>query len=154
MAEKSLWKNREHVPVVLLRPSIIASSLEGPFPGWTDSLSAAGGLSLMTGLGLLNWLHAGGKNHFDVIPVDIVSNSIIVATANGANVAPIMEIYNSGTSVTNAIKMEDYVKYLLDALNYHEFNKRALPVHLKLIKNKLEFQLKRGFWNDLPFKGM
>ena len=58
MAEKSLWKNRAHVPVVLLRPSIIASSLESPFPGWTDSLSAAGGLTLMSGLGLINYINA------------------------------------------------------------------------------------------------
>ena len=93
----------------------------------------------MTGLGLLNWINAGGVTRFDVIPVDIVCNSIIVATANGAKIDPIMEVYNSGTSVQNFITIKDYVKYLLDALSYHEFNKRALPVNLKLIKNKLEF---------------
>jgi len=151
LAEKSLWKNRGQVPVVLLRPSIIASSLESPFPGWTDSLSAAGGLTLMSGLGLINYINAQGVNRFDVIPVDIVTNSIIVATANGANVEPMMEIYNCGTSVQNPITMEGYKVHMINALNYHEFNKRAMPVSLEFVKNKLEFKLKKGVWNDLPF---
>ena len=67
----------------LIRPAIIASSLNDPFPGWTDSLSAAGGISLLTGLGFLNYIRAEGVNTFDIIPVDIVSNQIIVATAFG-----------------------------------------------------------------------
>ena len=50
--------------------------------------------------------------------------------------------------------MKGYVVHLLKALNYHEFNKRALPVGLQLIKNRLEFKIKKGFWNDLPFEGM
>ena len=84
LAEKSLMKNRGHVTVCLVRPAIIASSLREPFPGWTDSLSAAGGISLMTGLGLINYLKARGDNKFDIIPVDIVTNQIITATAYGS----------------------------------------------------------------------
>jgi hypothetical protein len=57
--------------------------LEQPFPGWTDSLAAAGGISFLTGLGLINFIQAKGLNKFDMIPVDFVSNHIIVATAYG-----------------------------------------------------------------------
>lgn len=39
----------------------------------------------MSGLGLINYINARGVNRFDVIPVDIVTNSILVATANGAS---------------------------------------------------------------------
>jgi len=84
----------------------------------------------MAGLGLLNYVNAQGNTRFDVIPVDIVTNSIIVATANGANVEPMMEVYNCGTSVQNPITVNDYRVHMLKALNYHEFNKRALPVSL------------------------
>lgn len=68
--------------MVLLRPSIIASGLREPVPGWTDSISAAGGISLLIGLGLINYINAIGSNHFDVVPVDIVCNSIIITTAH------------------------------------------------------------------------
>ena len=81
LAEKSIMKNRGPVNVCIVRPAIIASSLKEPFPGWTESLSAAGGVTLLTGIGVLNYLRARGDNMFDVIPVDICTNHIIVATA-------------------------------------------------------------------------
>ena len=56
LAEKSLFKKKGNLQCVLFRPSIIASSAREPFPGWTDSLSAAGGLSLMCSLGLINFI--------------------------------------------------------------------------------------------------
>ena len=61
MAEKTLAKNKGDLPVVLFRPSIIASSMEQPFPGWTDSLAAAGGLTLMCGMGLIPYINAAGE---------------------------------------------------------------------------------------------
>lgn len=56
MAEKTLLKRKGDLPVVLFRPSIIACSNEQPFPGWTDSLSAAGGITLMSALGLIKYI--------------------------------------------------------------------------------------------------
>ena len=53
LSEKNLMSKRGNVNVVIWRPSIITSSFNQPFPGWTDSVSAAGGLTLLTGLGLL-----------------------------------------------------------------------------------------------------
>lgn len=83
LAEKALRKNKGNVPVSLIRPSIIASSMKEPFPGWTDSLSAAGGLSMVTGLGINHFMRAIGYNVVDAVPVDLVTNQIIVATAYG-----------------------------------------------------------------------
>jgi len=74
LAEKNILKNKGHLTVCLLRPSIIASSLREPFPGWTDSLSAAGGITMLCGMGLVNFINAAGLNRFDMIPVDIVTN--------------------------------------------------------------------------------
>ena len=82
LAEQSLYQKRGGLNVVLLRPSIIASGIREPVPGWTDSISAAGGISLLVGLGLINYINAVGYNHFDVVPVDIVCNSIIITTAH------------------------------------------------------------------------
>ena len=72
----------------MLRPSIIACAKTEPFPGWTDSISAAGGISLLVGLGLINYINAGGDNRFDLVPVDIVTNSIIIATAHVGKFKP------------------------------------------------------------------
>lgn len=82
MAERTLRKKRNpNLPVLVLRPSIIGGAIREPYPGWTDTISAAGGLSLTGGIGIVNWIHGSGDNIADLIPVDVVSNMIIVGTA-------------------------------------------------------------------------
>ena len=100
LAEKYIKKNQGDVKCVLHRPSIIASSLEQPFKGWTDSISAAGGLSMLGCLGILKYMHIPKPNPFDVIPVDIVSNGILVVTAyhGDKKITAPLTVYNSTTT--------------------------------------------------------
>jgi hypothetical protein len=82
MAERTLRKRRNpKLPVFLFRPSIIIGAMNEPIPGWTDTISAAGGLSLVGGIGIVNYIHGKKDNIADLIPVDLVSSSIIVGTA-------------------------------------------------------------------------
>ena len=81
LAEKYIKKHQGDIKFVIHRPSIIASALEQPFKGWTDSISAAGGLTALGAMGVLKYLHIPKPNPFDIIPVDIVSNGILIATA-------------------------------------------------------------------------
>lgn len=83
MGERTLRKRRNpNLPTLLIRPSIIVGSMTEPAPGWTDTISAAGGLSLIGGAGMFNICHGKSDNIADLIPVDIVSNMIIVCTAH------------------------------------------------------------------------
>lgn len=152
LAEKSLMKNRGDLRVVLLRPAIIASAVEEPLPGWTDSLSAAGGISLLTGLGLINFINAKGDNKFDMIPVDIVTNSILVATAYAISQPPKMEVYNSGTSVSNPITMLGYKDEMIRSFQFHKFNRQAFPVHVQFVKSKTEYNIKKAIYQEIPTK--
>jgi hypothetical protein len=81
MAEKQLIKNKGDLNVCILRPSIIASSYRQPTPGWTDSLAAAGGLTMLAALGIIKNMFSTGNTVFDLIPADYVTNSIIIVTA-------------------------------------------------------------------------
>ena len=57
MAEHILYQmNSKRIPISIVRPSIIGASLEEPFPGWTDSITLAGGIYLVGGLGILREL--------------------------------------------------------------------------------------------------
>lgn len=54
MAEHLLVENNtKKIPMHIIRPSIITSSLEEPVPGWIDSIGLAGGIFLLGGLGIL-----------------------------------------------------------------------------------------------------
>jgi hypothetical protein len=155
MAEKSLMKKKGNIQCVLFRPSIIASAEKEPFPGWTDSLSAAGGVTLMCSLGLINYVKVpdGGKNVFDVVPVDIVSNGIIVSTAHaGQKPDNELDIYNCGTSSLNPCTIIDYREVVAAGNKYFAFNKKVFPMNVNLITNPTELKLKIQLFNTLPLK--
>lgn len=111
MAERTLKKRRpEHLPVVILRPSIIIAAVKEPLPGWTDTLSAAGGLSLAGGTGVLEFVYSRADNIADIIPVDYVTNMIIVSTALQAN-KPGLTVVHSSTSHSNPVTWKDYMEF-------------------------------------------
>lgn len=94
--------------VVVLRPSIIIASIKEPVPGWTDTISAAGGLSMAVGSGLLNYVYGSDQNIADIIPVDFVVNGILASTALKAN-KPGLTVIHSSTSHANPVTWSDYI---------------------------------------------
>ena len=79
MAEHLLDQmNGKRIPLSIVRPSIIGASLEEPFPGWTDSITLAGGIYLVAGLGILRELPGDQNMIGDQVPVDIVANQILL----------------------------------------------------------------------------
>ena len=67
------------VPLVIIRPSIIAAAFKEPMPGWTDSLGLMGGLYTISGHGILRDLPLNPKFIGDQVPVDFVSNQLLAA---------------------------------------------------------------------------
>ena len=57
LAEKYIYQNLGDIKCVIWRPSIIGCSLSQPVPGWTDSISAAGGLTFLATAGILKNLY-------------------------------------------------------------------------------------------------
>eukprot|EP01063_Lacrimia_lanifica_P000164 TRINITY_DN1006_c0_g2_i1.p1 TRINITY_DN1006_c0_g2~~TRINITY_DN1006_c0_g2_i1.p1 ORF type:complete len:565 (+),score=259.42 TRINITY_DN1006_c0_g2_i1:114-1808(+) len=84
MSEHLLNQHRGSVPMAIVRPSIIGSSLAEPFPGWVDTLSAAGALFITAGYGTVQEVHADKSQKADIIPVDYVVKGMLLA---GAKVA-------------------------------------------------------------------
>ncbi|RLO01182.1 hypothetical protein DYB28_007283, partial [Aphanomyces astaci] len=100
MAEHMLAKHRAHVPLVLLRPTIVGASWKEPIPGWVDQLAAAGAIFLAGGMGLLTILPGDPRSIADIVPVDFVVNAILLSAFAKAKeptgAAPL--IVHSGTS--------------------------------------------------------
>lgn len=80
MAEKALTLRHGKCKVCIVRPTIIASALREPFTGWTDTLSAAGGITMLAGLGIKHIVHVQADRALDIIPVDFVINAIILGS--------------------------------------------------------------------------
>lgn len=81
MAERAVEQTAAHLPVTVLRPSIIESALEQPFPGWIEGFKMAEPIILAYGRGDLPEFPAIPDGVLDVIPVDLVVNASIAAAA-------------------------------------------------------------------------
>ncbi|CAH3872363.1 unnamed protein product [Pieris brassicae] len=79
LGEALLAEKHGHVPVIIIRPSIVIASLSEPLPGWIDNWNGATGLIGSISKGILRVLPGNEVNVLDLIPVDYVVNLIIVA---------------------------------------------------------------------------
>ena len=59
--QKNLLTKGKVIPMVVIRPSIIAASFEEPMPGWTDSTNMLGGFYTIAGHGILRDLPLNPK---------------------------------------------------------------------------------------------
>lgn len=122
MAERTLKKKRrDDLPMLLIRPAIIIGSYEEPMQGWVDTLSAAGALSLVGGSGLINYFPGDTDITCDIIPVDYVSNSILVATAFQANKRN-LTVINNGTSHQNPTTWGFFIQRGINYINQQPFS--------------------------------
>jgi thioester reductase-like protein len=99
MAESLLEKRSERLRFSILRPSIVESSLEFPFPGWNESFNGTAPLAYIMG----SWFRmvpARPDAPFDVIPVDQVCRAMTIATAALAQGCE-QTVYHVGTSHRN-----------------------------------------------------
>jgi HAD superfamily hydrolase (TIGR01490 family) len=81
MAERAVEQTAAHLPVTILRPSIIESALEQPSPGWIEGFKMAEPIILAFGRGDLPEFPAIPDVVIDIIPVDLVVNATIAAAA-------------------------------------------------------------------------
>lgn len=73
-------------------------SYDEPMQGWTDAISASGGIMLGVGLGVLRYIKAKGELKTDIIPADFVSNAVLAGAAYSALIDKGFMIYHSCTS--------------------------------------------------------
>jgi hypothetical protein len=90
-------------------------------PGWTDTLSAAGGLSVAAGSGVLKYVYTKVDNIADLIPVDYVSNCIIVSTALKAD-KPGLTVVHSNSSHANPITWSGFMEHGFKYLSKQPFS--------------------------------
>lgn len=77
MAENVATKYASKMNVVIVRPSIVMSSLMEPAAGWVDTINGPVGLSILGALGILQKIKVNSEVVFDLIPADTVSNALV-----------------------------------------------------------------------------
>ena len=73
--------HERQLPLSIVRPSIIESALEHPFPGWIDGFKMADPIIRAYGLGQIPEFPGIPEGIVDLIPVDYVVNAILAVAA-------------------------------------------------------------------------
>ena len=82
-AAEELWAQAGH-RLSVVRPSIIESALQHPFPGWIDGFKVADPLIIAYGRGQLPDFPGLPDSILDIIPVDFVVNAALAVAARPA----------------------------------------------------------------------
>jgi nucleoside-diphosphate-sugar epimerase len=80
LAESLIWKRAGGMPVAVVRPSIVETSLEKPFRGWNEGINTSAPLSYLLGT-YFRQLPSNERKCLDLIPVDLVCRGMMLIAA-------------------------------------------------------------------------
>lgn len=124
MAESALEERARSATyaTAIFRPSIVISSLRHPFPGWIENLNGPSGVMVGVGKGLLHALLCGGDNRADMIPVDVVIDTLIaIAWEIGIDNTRETRVYNC-SSYENPTTWDEFRVRMIRGLRHHPFD--------------------------------
>ena len=134
MGEQMVLRARNGVPTVVIRPSVIESSLSEPSPGWLDGLRMADPLIVAIGKGRLRSLPLDADVILDLVPVDMVVNALLATIPRAAEEGGV-KVYHVATGAKNPVTLGQ-----LHSLVYQYFQKnpmldrRGEPIRVKPLK--------------------
>ncbi len=83
LGEVALCDSRGVLPVSIVRPSIVESAVEEPYPGWIRGFRMAEPVIISYARNLLRQFPGVPEGVVDVVPVDLVTAAIIAVAAHG-----------------------------------------------------------------------
>lgn len=107
LGERALLDTRGDLPLTILRPSIIESSLAEPVPGWIRGFRMADPVIISYAKGLLKEFPGVPEGIIDVIPVDLVVASILAVAARGPLAEP--DVFHSASGARNPLRYRQLV---------------------------------------------
>uniref|UniRef100_A0A182P7M6 Fatty acyl-CoA reductase n=1 Tax=Anopheles epiroticus TaxID=199890 RepID=A0A182P7M6_9DIPT len=153
ITEQLVAQYADRLPLCIVRPSIVTGAVAEPYPGWIDNVHGITGIMMEIGRGTISSIMCDERCTMDVIPVDIVCNTLIAAAwetaAHGtATPAEPIRVYNCTSGQVNGIKWHEYGRLTQQAavrnptkhvLLYPGFRFRTNRLMHKLVELLLHF---------------
>nr|XP_024380705.1 fatty acyl-CoA reductase 2-like [Physcomitrium patens]PNR50630.1 hypothetical protein PHYPA_009816 [Physcomitrium patens] len=155
MGEMLVESLRGEIPVVVLRPSVVESTLAQPFPGWMEGIRMMDPIVLAYAKGQMTGFLADPRGVLDVIPADLVVNALLAAMTKHAQ-NPGLQVYQVASSVVNPMTFELLADVALELFTKDPMIDRAgQPVKLqrmRFVQSMTAFNLYLWFVYQLPLK--
>uniref|UniRef100_A0A1B0C9F8 Fatty acyl-CoA reductase n=1 Tax=Lutzomyia longipalpis TaxID=7200 RepID=A0A1B0C9F8_LUTLO len=139
LAEHVLSNEANNLPITIVRPSVVLSSLNEPVPGWLDNYYGPTLSIILQGMGLVRVMLIDKSIRSDFIPVDIVANLMIVsawrqATTTNKNVI----VYNCISGKDNPLDLGRFIQLCTSNLRKYPLeNSFYYPYGLAIYKQPL-----------------
>jgi len=130
MGEQLLIEKLDQKSLSIVRPAIIESTLQSPVPGWIEGVKVADAIVFAYARGKIAYFPANDDATMDIIPADLVANSIILAMTKvfiSPNETNIYQCCSSGSNPAKVGVLKDMM------VEEAQKNYQAYP---KLFKNK------------------
>jgi len=130
LAESLIAKHGAGLPVAVVRPAIVETSVAKPFVGWNEGINTSASLSYLLGT-YFRQLPSNKSKRLDIVPVDAVCNGLTLIAA------AVMErrhdpLYQLATSVTNPCDMGRSIELTSLAHRKHYRAQEGLESWLRL----------------------
>ncbi len=112
----------------IVRPSIIESALEHPFPGWIDGFKMADPIIRAYGLGQIPEFPGIAEGIVDLIPVDYVVNAILAVAATPPPAGEPAH-YNVSSGDRNPLRFFELYEYVRAYFEQHPLPERGRGEH-------------------------
>ncbi|MDF0751971.1 fatty acyl-CoA reductase [Marinobacter sp. 71-i] len=142
LGEQLLMKALAGRSLTIVRPSIIESALEEPSPGWIEGVKVADAIILAYAREKVSLFPGKRSGIIDVIPVDLVANTIVLSLAEAISQSGQRRIYQCCSGSSNPISLGEFIDHLMaeaksnyaeyDQLFYRQPTKPFIAVNRKL----------------------
>lgn len=119
LGEQLLMKALAGRSLTIVRPSIIESALEEPAPGWIEGVKVADAIILAYAREKVSLFPGKRSGTIDVIPVDLVANSIILSLAEALAAPGKRRIYQCCSGSSNPVSMGEFIDHVMAEAKSH-----------------------------------
>ncbi|CAH0712827.1 unnamed protein product, partial [Brenthis ino] len=154
LAEHVMWEQKGKLPIIIMRPSIVISSVSEPVAGWVENLNGPVGMLIASGKGILRTLYTDPDLVSDYIPVDVAIKAFIAgAWIRGTKKfepTDDIEVYNCSTSHIKTMTMGEVVEFGRNIVKEIPIEGMLWSAGGCLTTSRLEFNLRVFFLHLLP----
>lgn len=129
MGEQIAMRELQGGTLTILRPSIIESTLRSPVPGWIEGVKVADAIILAYARRKVTFFPAKTDGIVDVIPVDMVANSIVLSMAESFVAPRHHRIYQCCSGSRNPLEVGKFIDYVTGEIKTHHSNYQKLCFH-------------------------
>lgn len=109
-------------------PFVVIATVKDPLPGWTDNIYGLNGVIVGVSAGLIRIMYLKSSNVADIIPADIVINTVLAAGRQA-----FVERLDDHGKVIGTTKIYNCISGDVNPITYGKFNVYTKKIPLRII---------------------